>query len=152
MPILRVGRASFRVILWCDRPIRLSAENARIILSHLADNAARHGAAYLTIAAAAQSEDLCVAVRDNGSGASRANREKVFDSFFTTRRDSGGTGMDLAIVRAMLQAHGGSIALAEDGEGAPTGAAFVLTIPLANGTHRNHENTLGDLRGDHSAA
>ncbi|WP_166146010.1 ATP-binding protein [Methylosinus sp. RM1] len=114
-----------------DRPIRISAESARIILSHLADNAARHGATQLTIAASAQGEDLRIAVRDNGSGVSRANRDKVFDSFFTTRRDSGGTGMGLAIVRAMLQAHGGSIALAEDGEGAPPGAEFVLTIPLA---------------------
>jgi len=114
-----------------DRAIRISAENVRIVLSHLADNAARHGATQLTIAAAVQGEDLRIAVRDDGSGVSRANREKVFDSFFTTRRDSGGTGMGLAIVRAMLRAHGGSIALAEDGEGASPGAAFVLTLPLA---------------------
>lgn len=114
-----------------DRPIQISSESARIILSHLADNAARHGATHWTIAAVRQGEDLRVVVRDDGSGISRANRDKVFDSFFTTRRDSGGTGMGLAIVRAMLQAHGGSIALAEDGEGAPPGTAFVLTIPLA---------------------
>lgn len=113
-----------------DRAIRISAESARIVLSHLADNAARHGATHLTIAAAAQGDGLRVTVRDNGSGVSRANRDKIFDSFFTTRRDSGGTGMGLAIVRAMLQAHGGSIALSEDGEGEPSGAAFVLTIPL----------------------
>lgn len=114
-----------------DRRIQISAESARIVLSHLADNAARHGAKNLTIAAVRQGDDLRVAVRDDGSGISRANRDKVFDSFFTTRRDSGGTGMGLAIARAMLQAHGGSIVLVEDGEGAPRGAAFVLTIPLA---------------------
>ncbi|WP_370631442.1 ATP-binding protein [Methylosinus sp. Sm6] len=112
-----------------DLPIRMSAESARIVLFHLADNAARHGATLLTITAARQSDALHVAVRDNGAGVSPANRDKIFDNFFTTRRDSGGTGMGLAIVRALLQAHGGTIALAEDAS--PAGATLVLTIPLA---------------------
>jgi signal transduction histidine kinase len=110
-------------------PIRVSTESARIVLFHLADNALRHGAALLTITAARRSDDLHVTIHDDGAGVSPANRDKIFDSFFTTRRDSGGTGMGLAIVRALLQAHGGSIALAEDGP--PTGATLVLTIPLA---------------------
>jgi signal transduction histidine kinase len=110
-------------------PIRMSAESARIVLFHLADNALRHGAALLTITAVRQSDELHVTIHDDGAGVSPANRDKIFDSFFTTRRDSGGTGMGLAIVRALLQAHGGSIALAEDGP--PTGATLVLTIPLA---------------------
>jgi signal transduction histidine kinase len=112
-----------------DLPIRMSAESARIVLVHLADNASRHGATLLTITAARRSDELHVTIRDNGAGVSPANRDKIFDSFFTTRRDSGGTGMGLAIVRALLQAHGGSIALAEHGP--PAGATLVLTVPLA---------------------
>lgn len=112
-----------------DLPIRMSAESARIVLVHLADNASRHGATLLTITAARRSDELHVTIRDNGAGVSPANRDKIFDSFFTTRRDSGGTGMGLAIVRALLQAHGGSIALAE--HGTPAGATLVLTVPLA---------------------
>jgi signal transduction histidine kinase len=112
-----------------DLPIRMSAESARIVLVHLADNASRHGATLLTITAARRSDELHVTIRDNGAGVSPANRDKIFDSFFTTRRDSGGTGMGLAIVRALLQAHGGSIALAELGP--PAGATLVLTVPLA---------------------
>ena len=50
-------------------------------------------------------------VADDGEGVSPNNRTQIFDSFFTTRRDSGGTGMGLAIVRAMLDAHGGAIRL-----------------------------------------
>ena len=68
-----------------------------------------------------------VTVRDNGEGVSPNNRTQIFDSFFTTRRDSGGTGMGLAIVRAMLDAHGGTIRLTDS----ETGTAFELTIPLA---------------------
>ena len=59
-------------------------------------------------------------VLDNGDGVSRNNRSRIFDSFFTTRRESGGAGMGLAIVRSMLHAHGGAIRLLEY----DTGAAF----------------------------
>ena len=41
----------------------------------------------------------------------KPNREKIFDAFFTTRRDTGGTGMGLAIVQAVMTSHGGSIRL-----------------------------------------
>ena len=58
---------------------------------------------------------LKVIVSDDGEGVSSNNRTQIFDSFFTTRRDSGGTGMGLAIVRAMLDAHGGAIRLIESG-------------------------------------
>jgi signal transduction histidine kinase len=44
---------------------------------------------------------LRIKVADNGEGVSPNNRGRIFDSFFTTRRDSGGTGMGLAIVRAI---------------------------------------------------
>jgi len=68
-----------------------------------------------------------VKVSDNGEGVSPNNRTQIFDSFFTTRRDSGGTGMGLAIVRAMLDAHGGAIRLLDSAQG----TAFELTIPIA---------------------
>ena len=70
---------------------------------------------------------LLVRVADNGEGVSPNNRTQIFDSFFTTRRESGGTGMGLAIVRAMLDAHGGAIRLLD----ADDGTAFELTVPVA---------------------
>jgi signal transduction histidine kinase len=71
---------------------------------------------------------LLVKVVDNGEGVSPNNRAQIFDSFFTTRRESGGTGMGLAIVRAMLDAHGGSIRLIDSEQG----TAFELAIPVAD--------------------
>ncbi len=111
-----------------DTPMRLSEENAGIILSNLADNAVRHGSTAIDISAIRKGNLLLVKVSDNGEGVSPNNRAQIFDSFFTTRRESGGTGMGLAIVRAMLDAHGGAIRLTESGQG----AAFELSIPLAD--------------------
>ena len=111
-----------------DTPFRVSEENAAIILSNLADNAMRHGSTVLKIFAVRQYASLVVTVADNGEGISPNNRAQVFDSFFTTRREHGGTGMGLAIVRAMLEAHGGTIRLVES----VVGATFEVTVPIAD--------------------
>ena len=111
-----------------DTPLRISEENAAIILSNLADNAVRHGSTVLKISAVRQQALLVVTVGDNGEGISPNNRAQIFDSFFTTRREHGGTGMGLAIVRAMLEAHGGTIRLIDS----EAGATFELTIPVAD--------------------
>ena len=111
-----------------DTPMRISEENAFIIFSNLADNAMRHGGSMLDLTATQQDNLLRIKVADNGEGVSPNNRAQIFDSFFTTRRDSGGTGMGLAIVRAMLDAHGGAIRLADSDDG----TAFELTIPVAD--------------------
>ena len=100
-----------------DIPMRISEDNVLIVLSNLADNAMRHGSSSLDISAARQGNGLKVTVSDDGEGVSPNNRAQIFDSFFTTRRDSGGTGMGLAIVRAMLDAHGGAIRLLESEKG-----------------------------------
>jgi signal transduction histidine kinase len=110
-----------------DTPMRISEENADIIFANLADNSMHHGATRLEIAATRQGKSLLVTIGDNGGGVSPNNRAHIFDSFFTTRRDSGGTGMGLAIVRAMLDAHGGAIRLLESEQG----AVFELAIPVA---------------------
>jgi two-component system, OmpR family, sensor histidine kinase CreC len=101
-----------------ERTIGMSAENALIVLSHLADNAGRHNATELNLQAQDDGGAVRVVVRNNGDAISEHNRDRIFDAFFTTRRDSGGTGMGLAIVQAMLRANGGSIRLLPQQEGA----------------------------------
>jgi len=107
--------------------VAISEENLRIVLDHMADNAQSHGAMRLHIIAHTDTSEVEFYVVDNGAGISPNNRGRIFDSFFTTRRAEGGTGMGLAIVRAMLDAHGGAIVLAESEQG----AAFRLTLPRA---------------------
>ncbi|SDS36361.1 Signal transduction histidine kinase [Nocardioides scoriae] len=81
-------------------------------------------------------EDLEVRVVDNGVGIPRADRGKVFDSFFRSAAtgDYPGTGLGLAICRQAVTRHGGRIA-AYDGPGTAAGpggpgTTIVLTLPL----------------------
>ena len=60
-----------------------------------------------------------VTVRDEGPGISPANIPRIFDRFFTTSRDSGGTGLGLAMVKAIVKAYGADLDV-ESGEGGTT--------------------------------
>ena len=64
--------------------------------------------------------------RDNGSGISDENREKIFDPFYTTR--SQGTGLGLAVARAVVENHGGSIWIDSP---SGKGALIIIRLPLA---------------------
>jgi PAS domain S-box-containing protein len=68
---------------------------------------------------------ICVAVRDYGSGISETTRERLFERFFTTKEE--GLGMGLAIVRSIIEAHGGTVA-AENANGG--GARFYFRLPI----------------------
>jgi signal transduction histidine kinase len=89
----------------------MSGEKALIVLSHLTDNAIRHNAKKVRLEAVAEPASVRMTVSNDGDPISGPNREKIFDAFFTTRRDTGGTGMGLSIVRAVMTSHGGSIRL-----------------------------------------
>ncbi len=102
----------------------LSAENLLIVLGHLVENAARNGAKTV-IFEITKADQICLDVTDNGVGVSLNNRDKLFEAFFTTHRETGGTGMGLGIVRALLRGHGGDIALGESRKG----ARFRITLP-----------------------
>ena len=110
-----------------DQAVGMSADNATIIFSHLADNAVRHHAKILRICAHRSADMVSVIVTNDGEPIAENNRDKIFMPFFTTRRASGGTGMGLEIVRSMLRTHRGSIHLIA----AADGVAFLLTFPVA---------------------
>ncbi|QDT12672.1 PAS domain S-box protein [Planctomycetes bacterium K23_9] len=68
---------------------------------------------------------LTIAIRDNGPGLNSDQRRKVFEPFYTTKAK--GTGLGMAIVKRIVEAHGGDIRLGAD---SLDGAEFVLTLPV----------------------
>jgi signal transduction histidine kinase len=70
-------------------------------------------------------ESLLVAAGDPGLGVAAEDREWIFKSFVTTK--PAGVGIDLAICRSVIEAHGGRLS-AEEHE--PRGAVFRFALPL----------------------
>ncbi|MCX8997918.1 HAMP domain-containing histidine kinase [Rhizobiaceae bacterium BDR2-2] len=108
--------------------IALPGDAADIVFANLAENAVQHGATRLAIATADIGQAIAIHVSDDGRGIPEGNRARIFQPFFSTRRDEGGTGMGLAIVSAALSAHGGSIRLHETGG---NGTSFEIVLPPA---------------------
>jgi two-component system sensor histidine kinase ChvG len=102
------------------------ADDLAIAIGNLLDNAEEHRErAPVTARLDAIDGGLVVSVTNDGPGISPANRARVFDRFFTTRRARGGTGLGLAIVRSIAEAHGGEVAV----ESEPGRTTFSLRLP-----------------------
>ena len=106
---------------------RISEESLGIIASNLIENALGAGATEVILTIVELSNECEITFKDNGSGISPGNRAKIYDAFFTTKRETGGTGLGLGIVRSLVEAHGGEIGLLETAEG----AAFKVRLPRA---------------------
>lgn len=100
--------------------IPMSGDGLLLVLGHLIRNSLSHGATHIKLVVS----QMTLTIEDNGPGVSEGNRSRVFDPFFTTRRETGGTGMGLYIVASLLQAHGAKIEL----ERALAGARFKITF------------------------
>lgn len=104
------------------------------VVANLVDNASRFVSAggSVTVELSADDKQAVLAVVDDGPGIPDEDLPRLFDRFYrsdTSRtRTSGGAGLGLAIVRAIVQAHGGSIE-AENGE--QGGSRFTVRLPAS---------------------
>jgi signal transduction histidine kinase len=115
---------------------RLCADRQRLeqVLGNLLDNALRHtpagGHVALTVTRAA--DTVVLSVTDDGEGITAEHLPHVFDRFyradFARDRPRGGSGIGLAIVKALTEAHGGHIDVASRGPG--QGCTFTVAIPI----------------------
>ena len=96
------------------------------ILANLFDNSLQHSATHISINAKNKNGQLEISVHDNGQGISVANQKKIFTPFFTTRRESGGTGLGLGIIESILKASNGTIRNIT----VEKGALFVISLRL----------------------
>ncbi|SRR6266568_590607 len=93
------------------------------LLKNAIDATAPGGTILLTLAA--DDDNVRIKVVDKGHGISEELAEKIFDVFYTTKRN--GTGMGLSISRNIAEAHGGSLIACNNEDG---GATFTVTLPL----------------------
>ena len=125
-PALREG---IRLTIRTQAPELMVRANAPSLVSavlNLATNALQAAAAPLDLELLARRTAhgrAQIVVSDNGPGVPAAIRERIFEPFFTTR--ARGNGIGLSIVKSVVEAHGGSVCLAESARG----ATFVIELP-----------------------
>jgi two-component system, OmpR family, sensor histidine kinase BaeS len=118
--------------------IEFDRERIAEVLANLLANALRHtpSSGSVTLAARAQGGRGEIVVADSGEGIAAEHLDRVFERFYRVdparSRASGGTGIGLAIVRSLVEAHGGSVTAASEGVG--RGTTFTLRLPLRQPT------------------
>ena len=131
----RKALASHSVSIVCDESDQTAWFDPHLlgrVLRHLLENAATHTAPGSRIALSyRRAEDrLEFTVEDNGPGIDAVDLPLIFEKFYRGKRGgkkSKGSGMGLAIARAILAAHGGGI---EASSSPGSGARFRLWVPL----------------------
>jgi two-component system, sensor histidine kinase FlrB len=126
-PALRGG---IRLTIRTQAPeltVRANAPSLVSAILNLATNALQAASADLNLellARRSESGGAQIVVSDNGPGIPAAIRERIFEPFFTTR--TRGNGIGLSIVKSVVEAHRGSVHLAES----IVGATFVIDLPV----------------------
>jgi signal transduction histidine kinase len=114
-------------------PVRGNPERLQRVLFNLIQNAIRHTPAdgSVTVMAEANGSSVEVEVADTGEGLPAEARERAFEPFYRggdgAARTGEGTGLGLTICRAIVEAHGGEIWLADS----PRGARVRFRLPRA---------------------
>ncbi|MDB5687471.1 MAG: two-component sensor histidine kinase [Rhizorhabdus sp.] len=85
-------------------PIAVPAATIEAVIGGLIENSRQAGARRCLIHVSAKSNLIGLTIDDDGPGIAPADRERLFEPFFTTRRTEGGTGLGLPIARSLLDA------------------------------------------------
>jgi two-component system, OmpR family, sensor kinase len=125
------------ITLNADNPIVVTGDDTRLrqVVGNLMRNALVHTPPATPIEVAVTTEDSVarMSVSDHGPGLRSDQLERIFEPFYradpSRSRDSGGAGLGLSIVNAVVVAHGGHVTVKETSGG---GATFEVELPLAS--------------------
>jgi signal transduction histidine kinase len=117
-------------------PLHIDEDRILQVFGNLLSNALRYTPAGGSIALLASQDagGVCLQVQDSGAGIAADDLPYVFDRFYRGDRarqdDAGASGLGLAIARALVELHGGSIAVTSPGPGA--GTTVAVTLPAGS--------------------
>lgn len=135
LPLINSSRHELTVLL-PDQVIHLHGDPIRLaqVFSNVLNNAAKYMApgGRIDVRAERNGPSIQVSIKDRGVGIEREAIPKLFDMFWQARPDGhqteGGLGIGLALARALVELHGGSIEAHSAGAG--QGSEFVVKLPL----------------------
>jgi signal transduction histidine kinase len=135
-PALEAKRQKLSVSL-PDEAVMLDADHLRLsqVISNLLMNAIKYSdpGSQIALSAAVQGDTLALSVRDNGIGIAPESLGRIFEMFSQVDgiagRSDGGLGIGLALVKGIVELHGGEVEARSAGAG--RGSEFVVRLPLA---------------------
>jgi signal transduction histidine kinase len=119
--------------------VAMDDEAIKQVLANLLDNAMKYSAErrHITVTARRQGDGVAVEVADEGIGIPVGERERIFEKFYRIGRSETqgrrGSGVGLALVKHIAEAHGGRIGVDERAGG---GSRFTLHLPARPGDER----------------
>ena len=136
-----------------DNPVSLNGDLTRLsqVFSNLLTNSAKYtppgGKVWLT--ATIRDKNVEISVRDSGIGIPAEALPKIFDMFSQVNRpverNTGGLGIGLALVKVLVEMHGGTVAAASDGPN--LGSTFTVTLPVTADTDGTRQPEHEHLHG-----
>ena len=116
---------TFAVQISGQAEIAMSEDALTTIAQALIDNSRKAGASRVELHLRMEGNLAILRVSDDGPGIPPADAARLFEPFFTSRRETGGTGLGLPIVQSLINASGGSIASVKSAQG----ACFEVRVP-----------------------
>ncbi|HEX9818360.1 MAG TPA: PAS domain S-box protein [Methylomirabilota bacterium] len=138
------GRTQEHRVALHGEPVHVDGDAARLeqVVNNLVDNALKYTPAggRVTVTTERVKNDAVLRVRDTGRGISADVLARVFDVFVQEPqkldRARGGLGLGLALVKRLVELHGGSVSARSDGPG--LGSEFTVRLPALAHPHGGH--------------
>ena len=132
--------------------LRLEADPVRLtqILSNLLTNAAKYTdpGGQIQLRACQEGDHVTLSVRDNGIGISEDMKDRLFDLFAQAtpalNRSEGGLGIGLALVKAFVEKHGGTVQAKSEGAG--KGSEFTVVLPTGRASNKRAPRASGQMQ------
>lgn len=135
-----------------DQPegrVEIEADRERLVqvIANLLNNASKYSEAQdrIWLEAEAEAPNLVIRVRDEGRGLAEEDKSGIFDLFAradqTIASNKGGLGLGLALVKRLVEMHGGRVEARSDGRG--RGSEFVVSVPVVQTVESPGESEAG---------